>query len=118
MEEINQKACHKCAKCCLSFQFWTNNADEALRFSWLKSNKISVERVAENEWAIVFKIPCKSLERTRQGYTCKVHEGSRPDFCKEYPLNFLSLDTPKENFIRELGRCPELKRIVNNGRKD
>ena len=107
---INSELCQKCAKCCLQSWIYTDCKDEAIRFSWLDTNKISVVKVKEGLWKIIFDFPCSKLEYKDGKYYCKQHKGTRPEFCKTYPMNFL--EEPREILELEKKTCPALREVL------
>ena len=107
---INSELCQSCAKCCLQSWIYTDCKDEAVRFAWLDTNKISVVKVKDGLWKITFDFPCSMLEYKDGKYYCKRHNGTRPEFCKTYPMNFL--DEPLEILELENKTCPALREVL------
>jgi Fe-S-cluster containining protein len=106
----NSKLCQECAKCCKEFRLVTESEDEALRFEWLNSKKISVEKINDGNWLIIFHINCKQLVQKNGKYYCKVWKDKRPEFCLTYPKNFEELD--KDVLNNESKFCPALKEVL------
>ena len=91
-EYSNSELCQSCGKCCQKWWFYTDCKDDAVRAGWLDTNKISIIKVKEGLWKIVFNIPCKKLTRQDGKWICTHHKGFRPQYCREYPANFLNSD--------------------------
>lgn len=64
------------------------NKDDAIRASWLDSKNISVVKIKEGLWKIIFNYPCIQLEEKDGKYCCKKYNSMRPDYCKTFPNNF------------------------------
>jgi len=110
----NSEVCQKCANCCKSWWIYTDLKDDAIRASWLDTDKISVVKVKEGLWKIIVNIPCKQLEFRDGKYWCKVYNSpNRPAFCETYPINFKGED--KEVIKEESKKCPIIKEVVENG---
>ena len=60
-EYINSEKCQKCANCCKVSWLYTECKADALRFSWLDTDLVTVTKVKDNLWKLVFHIPCKML---------------------------------------------------------
>lgn len=109
---INSETCQTCAKCCLSWALFTVVKDDVLRVSWLDTDKITITKVKEGLWKILFNIPCKQLIKKGKKYYCKQHKGIRPIYCKTYPLSLLEKDVEPELLELEKSFCPALKELL------
>ena len=115
MKTPNSRTCMSCGICCKKYWVYVNTQDEAQRFHWLDSKRIMVEKLEDKLWLVQFDIPCRQLETHRDGtYSCKQHKGDRPQFCRDYPLNFIAPDVPLSVLLYEKARCKELRRILQN----
>jgi Fe-S-cluster containining protein len=110
-EYLNSEVCQECAECCKSWWFYTDLKDDAIRSSWLDTKLISVNKIKKGLWKITFHIPCKQLIMKDNKYYCKVHKGTRPEYCKTYPMNFIADDVEQEMLDYEKKTCPILKKI-------
>lgn len=110
---LNSEKCQVCANCCKQWWFYTDMKDDALRASWLDTDKISVVKVKADLWKITFHIPCKMLIEKDGKFFCKQHKGERPDYCKVYPTNFNG--ELKEIIEFESKVCPIIKEVIKNG---
>ncbi len=90
---------------------YTTNKDDALRFSWLDTKKISVAKIKIGLWKVTFHMPCKMLAKKGRGFYCKQHKEKRPEYCKTYPLNMEG--EIKEVIEAENKTCPIIKEIVS-----
>lgn len=109
LAEGKSRICMKCASCCKEYRFITYDEDEALRWLFLDSDKIVVERqqIGNTEiFRIRIKIPCKYLRQDKNGnYYCAIYkEKWRPWACRVYPDN-LTL----EHMKIEAKDCPILR---------
>ena len=112
-EEIysNSEVCQKCANCCKAWWLYTDLKDDAIRASWLDTDKISVIKVKEGLWKIIFNIPCKELAEKEGKYWCKKYNSpNKPSYCKSYPTNFKG--EIKEVIDAESKLCPIIKEVV------
>ena len=85
--------CRPCAECCKAWWIFSDLKDDALRASWLDTDKISVIKIRERLWKIVFRIPCSKLVECDGGYWFrtfrfrpKVVPGDRIFFVKDGPI--------------------------------
>ena len=106
----DSEVCQKCARCCKCWWFYTNLKDDCLRATWLDTDKVTVKKIKEGLWKIVFHIPCKMLIEKDGKYYCKQYDKQRPEFCKNYPMNFK--DEPKEVIDEEFKVCPIIKKVI------
>jgi len=107
---INSELCQKCGKCCKVWNIYINYKDEAMRFKYLRSNRIKVKLIKEGIWKVSFYYPCKKLVFKDGIYSCKEYNGLRPDFCKTYPNNIV--DQEPEIVQSEAEFCPALKGML------
>ena len=108
-----QATCQSCGKCCTRYWIWTDNADEALRFSWLDTDKIRVEEIEPGKWwKIWFDIPCKQLVQENGRYSCKQYGKLRPSFCETYPRNVLHSEKDLKVMAKEREFCPLLDHLA------
>ena len=108
---VNSEVCQKCANCCKMWWMYTDCKDDAIRASWLDTNIISVVKVKEGLWKIIFNIPCKELIEKDGKYWCKKHKSPNiPSYCKTYPLNFKG--QIKEMIETESKICPIIKEVT------
>ena len=110
----NSKLCQTCAECCKVFWIYTDQKDDAVRASWLDTDKVSVIKIKEGLWKIKFHIPCKQLYQKEGKYFCRQYNGFKPNYCRTYPLNFLMEDSGKEVLELEKDFCPALKELTTN----
>ncbi len=108
-----EEICRKCGKCCMRHWLYTRDFDRALRFKLLHSNgMIEVKDIIPDDlWKIIFKYKCNELiydEETKL-FNCRIHEETRPKFCKDYPWNFLDKSVPLEVYKEEKEFCVLLK---------
>src|SRR5205807_2231929 len=88
--EQEQANCQGCAKCCKQMWLLIDNPDDALRFSWLDTDNITVEEVQLGKlWRVQFDFSCKQLEEKDGKYSCKQYGKLRPGYCETYPRNVL-----------------------------
>ncbi len=106
----NSEKCQNCANCCKVWWLYTDLKDDAIRASWLDTDKVSVIKVKDNLWKITFHIPCKMLIKKDGKFYCKQYNGEKPDYCRTYPLNFKGDD--KEVIETESKICPIIKEVV------
>lgn len=86
---VDSEVCQKCARCCKVWWMYTDCKDDAVRASWLDTDLISVIKIKESLWKLLFNMPCKELEEKDGKYWCKKHLSPfRPGYCKTYPSNF------------------------------
>jgi hypothetical protein len=78
-----------------------DNPDDALRFSWLDTDKITVEEVQPGKlWRVQFDYPCKQYGKLRPGY------------CETYPRNVLNSEQDPMVLANEREFCPLLDHLV------
>ena len=88
-EYKNSEVCQKCANCCKQWWMFTDSKDDAIRATWLDTDKISVRKINKKWWKIIFNIPCKELEFKDGKYWCKKYNSpNKPSYCDTYPNNF------------------------------
>ena len=110
---LDSRVCQSCAACCKEYHFYSDNPDMALRFHWLGSKRITVQKLRDDLWVIHFDIPCDKLERKKDGtYACRHYKQLRPGFCRTYPMNFITPEMPKEMLDWESRLCKELRRLT------
>jgi len=90
---------------------YVTNKNDALRFSWLDTDKIKVTKINKSIWKVTFHLPCKMLIQKGGKFYCKQHKGKRPEYCKTYPLNMK--EEAKEVIGAESKICPVIKKVVN-----
>ena len=111
----NSEVCQKCAKCCKAWWYYTTSKNEATRFSWLDTDKVSVTKINKNLWKITIDIPCKQLIEKDGKYWCKKYDSrSRPGFCRTYPVNLRRLpEEIIEDIIEEESKyCSVIKEAL------
>ena len=106
----NPDVCQACARCCKEWWIYTDLKDDAIRASWLDTDKVSVVKIRDGLWKIVFHIPCKQLTWDGEKYFCKKHKGTRPDYCRTYPTNFRGAS--KEEIDDQAKLCQIIKMVV------
>jgi len=85
--------CQKCAKCCKEYWFHTYDYALALRFLYMDTDKIQVERHTVNGntiYKIRFLFECSHLKQDENGnYYCDIYNyrDLRPEMCRTYPDN-------------------------------
>jgi Fe-S-cluster containining protein len=108
----NSEVCQKCANCCKAFWQYTTSEDQAMRYSLLDTDKISVAKINEKLWKITINIPCKELIEKDGKYWCRKYDSpNRPEFCKTYPANFKG--APQEQIEEESKLCSLIKDAVD-----
>jgi hypothetical protein len=108
-EYVNSELCQACAECCKAWWIFSDLKDDAVRTSWLDTDKVSVVKIRDGLWKIIFHIPCSKLTDKDGKYYCKVHGGLRPGYCRTYPNNFLEENDP-DVLAQEKRFCPALKK--------
>jgi hypothetical protein len=92
-----------------------DNADDALRLSWLDTDKITVQEVKPGKlWRVQFDIPCKQLEYNDGQYSCKQYGKLRPGYCETYPRNVLNSERDPAALAEEREFCPLLDHLAGN----
>ena len=107
----NSEICQECAKCCKQWGLYFKLKDEITRLSWLDTDKIIIKKVKKRLWKVIFDYPCKQLIEKNGKYYCKKYNSpDRPEFCREYPMNFKNAPVEVVNIENEL--CPIIKEVV------
>lgn len=110
-EYKNSEVCQKCANCCKSWWLYTNLKDDVIRASWLDTDNVSVIKIKEGLWKIIFNIPCKELSEKNGKYWCnKYNSPNKPGYCNSYPANFKG--EIKEVIEAESKLCPLIKEVA------
>lgn len=89
MQTLDNPACRTCGRCCAVFWTFTRDKDTAMRFLWLRTDKIEVIKVRDCLWKIIYHFPCSKLIEENGKFSCANYDTIRPEFCKTYPANFV-----------------------------
>ena len=94
-KNINPRICRTCGKCCKWFSIPYDKAmiqsiesqllfSDLQRFLELQTDLIYVVEY-EEEFSVIFDIPCMYLRKSKGVYSCKIYRMKRPLMCEKYP---------------------------------
>ena len=111
-KEEENKICINCGKCCMCYWIFTDIPEEIERFETLSKTFIKVEKIKEKLWKVLFLLDCQHLKHNPNGTVeCMIYNEKRPQYCYDYPRNFLHKDESKEVLDNEIEFCPLLKKL-------
>jgi len=110
----DEEVCRSCAYCCRTYSWYTEWEDEALRFEYLDTDKVTIRKVGRHLWMITLDIPCSKLAFQDGKYHCTEYSGIRPEMCREYPRNVFSEADP-DIMAQEMKDCPLVRAKAMRG---
>lgn len=126
-KNINPRICRTCGKCCKWFSIGynknllLNNNDKDLelfselqRFLELQTNKIFIVEY-EDEFSVIFDLPCENLKLNNGIYSCKTYNQERPLICEMYPYKpnkCEKFDKPINEFRNSIDFLKRVKELL------